>query len=88
MARITATPPELALPVASLAALRRALNDEVGPETAARVLQQAGFAAGDAVYTALAGRARGGQDDGAADADAAGCRTSTSARATPPPAAS
>lgn len=71
MARITATPAELALPVASLAALRRALNDEVGPETAARVLQQAGFAAGDAIYTVLVGRAGSGQDDGAADADAA-----------------
>lgn len=71
MPRITPTPPELALPVASLAALRRALNDEVGPDAAARVLQQAGFAAGDALFQALAGRTGGGQDTEGQDAEAA-----------------
>jgi len=71
MPRITPTPPELALPVASLAALRRALGEEVGPEKAARALQQAGFAAGDAIHALLASRTAGGQDaaePGAADA--------------------
>lgn len=71
MPRITPTPPELAIPVASLAALRRALTDDVGPEKAARALQQAGFAAGDAVYAVLAGRAGSSQEptnaDGAAE---------------------
>src|SRR5690606_41694649 len=62
MPRITPTLPELALPVASLAALRRALNDEVGPDTAARVLQQAGYAAGAALFPLLAGRAGNRQD--------------------------
>ncbi len=71
MPRITPTLPELALPVASLAALRRALNDEVGPDTAARVLQQAGFAAGDALFSALAGRLGSGQNAPGQDADAA-----------------
>lgn len=68
MPRITPTPLELALPVASLAALRRALHDEVGAEKAARALQQAGFAAGDAVHALLVGRAAGGQDAAGPDA--------------------
>jgi predicted hydrocarbon binding protein len=46
--------PELALPVASLAAIRKALVTEVGPDGAARALQQAGFAAGDKLYDLLA----------------------------------
>jgi len=51
----TYRPPELALPVASLAALRRALEESVGPETAAHALQSAGNAAGDAFYQILGG---------------------------------
>ncbi|MGQ0813297.1 MAG: V4R domain-containing protein [Gemmatimonadota bacterium] len=46
-------PPELAIPVASLAALRRALADEVGSDSAARALAAAGHAAGDALFTQL-----------------------------------
>lgn len=47
-------PPELAIPVASLAALRRALAGEVGADSAARGLSAAGHAAGDALFTQLA----------------------------------
>jgi len=71
MPHITPTPPELALPVASLAALRRALTEEVGPDTAARVLQQAGYAAGDALFPLLAGRAGNSQDTAGEDVDKA-----------------
>jgi len=71
MPRITPTPPELALPVASLAALRKALNEEVGPDTAARALQQAGYAAGDALFSVLAGRTGNSQDGAGEDADTA-----------------
>jgi predicted hydrocarbon binding protein len=46
-------PAELALPVASLAALRRALSASVGADDAARALQAAGHAAGDALFRAL-----------------------------------
>jgi predicted hydrocarbon binding protein len=46
-------PAELALPVASLAALRRALVSAVGADAAARALQSAGVAAGDALYQLL-----------------------------------
>jgi bacteriochlorophyll 4-vinyl reductase len=46
---------ELALPVASLAALRDALVVAVGTEAAAQALRQAGFAAGDALFRILAG---------------------------------
>ncbi|MBI4408194.1 MAG: hypothetical protein HY561_00705 [Gemmatimonadetes bacterium] len=53
------TPPELALPVASLTALRQALLEEVGDDGAARALQRAGFAAGDAFFDLIA-RAAGG----------------------------
>ena len=49
----TARPPELALPVASLAALRRSLAASVGADDAARALQAAGVAAGDALYQML-----------------------------------
>jgi predicted hydrocarbon binding protein len=45
--------PELALPTASLRALRRALVAEVGADAAARGLQHAGHAAGDALYPLL-----------------------------------
>lgn len=46
--------PELAIPVASLAALRQALSAEVGPDAAARALRAAGHAAGDAWHAQLA----------------------------------
>jgi predicted hydrocarbon binding protein len=46
-------PPELAIPVASLAALRRALTDDVGGDAAARALASAGHAAGDALFSQL-----------------------------------
>ena len=46
--------PELAIPVASLAALRRTLTAEVGADAAARALRAAGNAAGDAWYPQLA----------------------------------
>jgi predicted hydrocarbon binding protein len=46
-------PAELALPVASLAAIRRALTSEVGADAAAQALRAAGYAAGDALYMAL-----------------------------------
>lgn len=46
-------PQELALPVASLAALRWALAEAVGDDVAARALQQAGIAAGDAFFQML-----------------------------------
>ena len=47
-------PPELAIPVASLAALRHALSAEVGADAAARALAAAGHAAGDALFSQLA----------------------------------
>src|SRR4051812_21923804 len=46
-------PPELAIPVASLAALRVALATEVGADAAARALAAAGHAAGDALFSQL-----------------------------------
>lgn len=46
-------PPELAIPVASLAALRQALAQEVGADSAARALSAAGHAAGDALFTQI-----------------------------------
>lgn len=49
----TPRPPELALPVASLAALRRSLAGSVGADDAARALQAAGVAAGDALFHVL-----------------------------------
>lgn len=45
--------PELAIPVASLSALRQALTTEVGGDAAARALRAAGHAAGDAWYPRL-----------------------------------
>jgi predicted hydrocarbon binding protein len=47
--------PELALPVASLSAMRDSLVSSVGPEAAALALRQAGHAAGDALYRILSG---------------------------------
>lgn len=47
-------PAELALPVASLTALRRSLAASVGADDAARALQSAGVAAGDALFRVLA----------------------------------
>lgn len=52
-------PQELALPVASLAALRYALAEAVGQDAAARAFQQAGVAAGDAFFKLLANPAAG-----------------------------
>ena len=46
--------PELAIPVASLAALRKALTAEVGADAGARALRVAGYAAGDAWYPQFA----------------------------------
>jgi len=52
---VSRTPaPELALPVAALAALRQALADDVGPDAAAHALRRAGHAAGDALLAILA----------------------------------
>jgi len=47
--------PQIALPAASLHAMRRALEAELGPTGAARALQNAGHAAGDAFHAILAG---------------------------------
>lgn len=58
-------PPELAIPVASLAALRVALAQEVGSDAAARALAAAGQAAGDALFGQLTAAA-GDSDNGAA----------------------
>jgi predicted hydrocarbon binding protein len=53
MHRHSGKPPELAIPVASLAALRRALAEEAGADTAARALAAAGHAAGTALFSQL-----------------------------------
>jgi bacteriochlorophyll 4-vinyl reductase len=55
MAPTSSRTPELALPVASLAALRDSLVSSVGPEAAALALRQAGHAAGDALHRILSG---------------------------------
>jgi bacteriochlorophyll 4-vinyl reductase len=47
---VTSRTPEIALPVASLAALRDSLVSSVGPDAAALALRQAGHAAGDALH--------------------------------------
>lgn len=61
-------PPELAIPVASLAALRAALSNEVGSDAAARALAAAGHAAGDALFTQLQGPdAEAGSFDGVSE---------------------
>jgi bacteriochlorophyll 4-vinyl reductase len=46
--------PELAIPVASLRALRHALVTTVGADAAAQALRHAGFAAGEALFPVLA----------------------------------
>src|SRR5690606_8245631 len=53
MNRITTRPQELALPVASLAALRNTLIDTVGEDDAAAALRAAGHGAGDGFHTLL-----------------------------------
>jgi len=53
MGRPGSRPAELALPVASLAAIRQSLTKTVGADEAGRALRAAGHAAGDAVYAAL-----------------------------------
>jgi uncharacterized protein len=45
---------ELAIPVSAFTAMRTALNAEVGPDTAAAALRQAGFAAGESFFSILA----------------------------------
>ncbi len=50
MPRSVTRAPELAIPVASLFALRQALTTEVGADAAASALRAAGHAAGDAWY--------------------------------------
>jgi uncharacterized protein len=67
MANTRSRPPELALPVASLAALRAALIETVGADAAAHALRAAGYAAGDAFFSMLAGP--GEADPGQAPAD-------------------
>lgn len=60
-------PAELAIPVASLTALRHALADEVGDDAAARALQIAGVAAGHAFYDTLTHAASAGGRNGEQD---------------------
>ena len=66
-------PAELALPVASLAALRRALAGAVGADGAAHALQAAGHAAGDAFFRDLC-RAPGRSAPAPGDEDAEALR--------------
>lgn len=61
MARPGTRAPELAIPVASLSALRRSLTSEVGADAAARALRSAGAAAGDALFPQLTGGAEDGE---------------------------
>jgi predicted hydrocarbon binding protein len=61
MAHTAKRAPELAIPVASLAALRQALTAEVGADAAAQALHAAGHAAGDAWYPQLSS---GSEDTG------------------------
>ena len=70
MGRPGSRPAELALPVASLAAIRDSLVAEVGADTAAVALRAAGYAAGDALFTALTQPFGGdGGSDGSSLAD-------------------
>jgi hypothetical protein len=50
MLRTTTRPVEIALPLASLAVLRRTIAEQIGADDAARMLQGAGQAAGDALF--------------------------------------
>lgn len=65
MRRNGSTTPELALPTAALAALRRFLMAELGADLGARALRQAGHAAGDALYPVLVGAADAQEDSAA-----------------------
>ena len=53
MSEMSSHPRDLLLPAASLHALGRALEAELGADPAARALQNAGHAAGDAIFAAL-----------------------------------
>jgi predicted hydrocarbon binding protein len=66
MGRPGSRPAELALPVASLAAIRDSLVAEVGADAAASALRAAGYAAGDALFTALTQPFGDAPDDGSA----------------------
>jgi hypothetical protein len=77
MQRLTRNQPEIALPVASLSAVRKTLVDSLGDDEAARVLQAAGYAAGDAFFEVLAHgvvEADVGNGDGGIAADGDGAR--------------
>lgn len=68
MARFAPQPPECAIPVAGLSALRQALTAELGGDAAAKALQMAGHAIGDTLYELLAGRRiSGAAEPGAGD---------------------
>lgn len=54
MQKPAARPAELALPVTSLAALRSALESQVGADAAAQALRHSGHAAGDTLISQLA----------------------------------
>jgi hypothetical protein len=51
---------QIRIPAESIRAMRRSLSRELGPETAGRALQEAGYAAGDALFERLTG---GGESD-------------------------
>ncbi len=53
---------DIRIPADSILALRRTLVAQVGAETAARALQEAGYAAGDALYRRLVGPGDGAED--------------------------
>lgn len=69
MTPVNARPPEIALPVACLAALRVALAEDVGADRAAQALRAAGGAAGNALFRTLS-RPPGSDMNGADDATA------------------
>lgn len=56
--------PEVVMPAASLAALRRSLTEQLGPDAAAAALQSAGHAVGDAFHALLLQNVDGGGDLG------------------------
>jgi predicted hydrocarbon binding protein len=68
MTPVHSRPAELALPVASLAALRRELAATAGGDAAAKALQSAGNAAGDSFFRSLAHGAAASVSDDAATA--------------------
>jgi predicted hydrocarbon binding protein len=68
MGRPGSRPAELALPVASLAAIRDALTAEVGANGAANALRAAGYAAGDALFTTFTQPFSGDVESGRAPA--------------------